>query len=42
MLLKAQTALIGSIGSNGNDTGSIKRNTHADSEIKTRVETIYE
>ena len=39
MLLKA---LIGTVGSNGNNTGSIKRNTDAGSGNKTRVETIYE
>jgi hypothetical protein len=39
MLLKAFT---GTAGSNGNYTGSVKRNTDADSGNKTRVETIYE
>ena len=38
MLLKA---LIGTVGSNGNDTGSITRNTFAGSGIETRFETIY-
>ena len=36
MLLKA---LIGKVGSNGNDTGSVKRNTFASGGNKTRVET---
>jgi len=39
MLLKA---LIGTAGSNGNDTGSVKRNTYTSNGIETRVETIYE
>jgi len=42
MLLKAHTALIGTAGSNGKHTGSVKRNTFTGSGIKTRVETIYE
>jgi hypothetical protein len=41
MLLKAHTALIGTLGSNGAHTGSVKRNTFAGSGNKTRVETIY-
>jgi hypothetical protein len=39
MLLKA---LIGTAGSNGINTGSVKRNTFASGEIETRVKTIYE
>jgi len=39
MLLKAHK---GTTGSNGNDTGSVKRTTNAGSGSKTRVETIYE
>jgi len=42
MLLKAPTALIGTLGSNGKHTGSVKRNTNADSGIETRFEKIYE
>ena len=39
MLLKA---LIGKVGSNGNNTGSVKRNTYTSNGNKTRVENINE
>jgi len=42
MLLKAHTALIGSAGSNGKHTGSVKRNTYTGNGNKTRVENINE
>jgi len=42
MLLKAHTALIGSAGSNGKHTGSVKRDTYTGNRDKTRVENINE
>jgi hypothetical protein len=42
MLLKALTAQIGTAGSNGKYTGSVKRNTYTSNGNKTRVENINE